>query len=260
MSVKGGAVDLGLRGMKAVLCGASKGLGRATAEALASEGCDIAICARDRTALDVAVSAIASKGVNAIGETVDVANGQALQDWIVGAAEELGGCDIFISFTSGGGGPATEETWKANFELDLLANWRGVSAVMPYLKRSNAGSIVAISTTAAFEEFFGPQPYNAMKAALINYAAALSQQLAPYGIRVNTVSPGPILIEGGSWEKIKDNNRDLFDQIVSRIPTGRLGSADEVARAIAFIASPACPFLVGANVVIDGAFTKRVQY
>ena len=165
-----------------------------------------------------------------------------------------------ISFTTASGGPASEEAFKANFELDLMATYRGVEAAMPYLEKSEAGSIVAISSTAALEDFLGPQAYNAIKAAVINYASALSQQLAPKGIRVNTVSPGPIFIEGGVWNTIKTHMTPLYDQTVKAVPMGRLGSGEEVANAIVFAASPACRFMTGANIVVDGGVTKRVQY
>ena len=253
-------MDLGLKGLKAVLAGASKGIGRATAEVLAAEGCDVALCARGKDAVDATVESLKAKGVTAHGDSVDLADGDAYRAWVKHAAERIGGVDIFICFATGSGGPPSEAAWKKNFELDLLANYRGVEAALPFIEKSQAGSIVAVSSTAALEDFFGPQPYNAMKAALINYASALSQQLAPKGIRVNTVSPGPIFIEGGSWDMIKTHMTPLYDQTVKAVPMGRLGSGEEVARAIAFIASPACRFMTGANVVIDGGVTKRVQY
>jgi len=191
---------------------------------------------------------------------VDMADAHAYGAWVDAAATELGGCDIFISFASAGGGPASEETWKATFELDVLATFRGVEAAMPHLEKSKAGSIVAVSSTAALEEFFGPQAYNAMKAAVINYASALSQKLAPAGIRVNTVSPGPVFIDGGAWDMIKTHMTPLYDGTLKTIPMGRMGAADEVGRAIAFVASPTCRFMTGTNLVIDGGLTKRVQY
>ena len=253
-------MDLGLKGMKAVLAGASKGIGRATAEALAAEGVDVAICARGAEGVQAAVASLKAKGVKAIGESVDMADGAAYRAWIERAATELGGCDIFISFASAGGGPASEETWKATFDLDVMATYRGIEAAMPFLEKSKAGSVVAISSTAALEEFFGPQAYNAMKAAVINYASALSQKLAPKNIRVNTVSPGPVFVNGGAWDMIKTHMTPLYDQTLAVVPMGRLGNPEEVARAIAFVASPACAFMTGANLVIDGGVTKRVQY
>jgi 3-oxoacyl-[acyl-carrier protein] reductase len=253
-------MDLGLKGMKAVLAGASKGIGRATAEVLAAEGCDVAVCARGAGGVQATVESLKAKGVNAVGEAVDMKDAAAYQAWVARAADQLGGCDIFISFASAGGGQASEDAWKASFEVDLMSTWRGVQAALPYLEKSQAGSVVAVSSTAALEEFFGPQAYNAIKAAVINYASALSQQLAPKGIRVNTVSPGPIFIEGGSWDMIKTHMTPLYEQTIKTTPVGRLGTGEEVARAIAFVASPACRFMVGANLVIDGGITRRVQY
>ena len=253
-------MDLGLKGKKAILAGASKGIGRATAEALAGEGCDVAICARGAEGVQATVDSLKSKGVKAFGDSVDMKDAGAYAAWVEKAAGQLGGCDIFISFASAGGGPASEDTWKATFDLDLMATYRGVQAALPHLEKSKSGSIVAVSSTAALEDFFGPQAYNAMKAAVINYAAALSQQLAPKGIRVNTVSPGPIFIEGGSWDMIKTHMTPLYEQTLKNVPMGRLGTGEEVAKALAFIASPACPFMVGTNVVIDGGITRRVQY
>jgi 3-oxoacyl-[acyl-carrier protein] reductase len=253
-------MDLGLKGLKAILAGATKGIGRATAEALAAEGCDVAVCARGAEGVEATVASLKAKGVNAFGEAVDMADADAYKAWVARAAEALGGCDIFISFASAGGGPASEKAWKAVFDLDLLATYRGVEAALPYLEKSKAGSIIAVSSTAAVEEFLGPQAYNAIKAAVINYASALSQQLAPKQIRVNTVSPGPVFIKGGSWDMIKTHMTPLYDQTVKAVPMGRLGTGEEVANAIVFMASPACPFMTGANVVIDGGVTKRVQY
>ena len=253
-------MDLGLKGLKAILAGATKGIGRATAEALAAEGCDVAVCARGAEGVEATVASLKAKGVKAFGEAVDMADADAYKAWVARAAEALGGCDIFISFASAGGGPASEKAWKAVFDLDLLATYRGVEAALPYLEKSKNGSIIAVSSTAAVEEFLGPQAYNAIKAAVINYASALSLQLAPKQTRVNTVSPGPVFIKGGSWDMIKTHMTPLYDQTVKAVPMGRLGTGEEVAKAIVFMASPACPFMTGANVVIDGGVTKRVQY
>ncbi|MGZ5930703.1 MAG: SDR family NAD(P)-dependent oxidoreductase [Rhizomicrobium sp.] len=253
-------MDLGLKGMKAILAGGSKGIGRATAEVLAAEGCDVAVCARGKEGVDKTVASLKGKGVKAFGEAVNMANGAEYTAWVKRAAEQLGGCDIFVSFASAGGGPASEETWKAVFDLDLMSTWRGIQAALPFLEQSKAGSIVAISTTAAVEDFLGPQAYNAIKAAVINHASAMSHALAPKGIRVNTVSPGPVYIDGGSWDMVKTHMKPIYDMTLKAIPMGRLGNAEEVARAIAFVASPACRFMTGTNIVIDGAFTKRVQY
>jgi 3-oxoacyl-[acyl-carrier protein] reductase len=130
---------------------------------------------------------------------------------------------------------------------------------MPFLSASDAASVVVISSTAGVETFMGPQPYNAIKGALVIHAKQLSQALAPQGIRVNCVSPGPVYIEGGAWDMIKTHMTDLYDSTLAQIPQGRMGSAGEIANAVAFLASPAASLITGVNLVADGGFTKRVQ-
>lgn len=253
-------MDLELKDKNVIIAGASRGIGLAAAHAFAAEGCNVAICARGQDGVDAALSEIARHGGKAVGDAVDMTNADGYRAWIDKAAGELGGCDIFIPMASAGGGPASEETWKATFDLDLMCVYRGIEAALPHLEKSNTGAIVAVSTTAALEDFAGPQAYNAMKAAVINYASAMSQALAPKEIRVNVVSPGPIYIEGGAWNWVKDNIPDFYNATLAAMPMGRFGNAEEIANAIVFAASPAVPFMTGANIVIDGAFTKRVQY
>ncbi|MEO0981297.1 MAG: SDR family oxidoreductase [Pseudomonadota bacterium] len=253
-------MDLKLNGKKVLIAGASRGIGLATAKAFAAEGCDVAICARGAEGVGAAVADISSAGTRVVGDAVDIADGAAYRAWVDKAAGELGGCDVFVPMASAGGGPASEDTWKAAFDIDLMSVARGVEAATPFLEKSDAGAIVCVSTTAALEDFAGVQAYNAVKAAVINHAAGLAQALAPKGIRVNTVSPGPIYIEGGAWNFVKDNMKPFYDATLAAIPMGRMGNAEEVANAIVFAASSAVPFMTGTNIVIDGGVTKRVQY
>lgn len=253
-------MDLGLKGLKAILAGASKGIGRHTAEMMADEGVDIAFCARDESSIAETTNSLKAKGVAVHGTSVDLSDPAAYRGWVDEAAAALGGCDIFISFASAGGPPASEESWKAAFDVDVMGTWRGIDAAMPHLEKSDAGSIIVIGTTVAIEPGFGPQPYAAMKAAIIHHAGALAQKLAPQGIRVNSVSPGPIFIEGGAWDNIKQGRPEFYDATIAKVPAGRLGNADEVASAILFLASPRARFITGTNVVIDGGMTKRIQF
>jgi 3-oxoacyl-[acyl-carrier protein] reductase len=117
-----------------------------------------------------------------------------------------------------------------------------------------------ISSTAALEKFIGPSAYNAMKAALLNYSGALAQEVGGKGIRVNAISPGPIMIEGGAWDNIKKHMTPFYEATVAEIPVGRMGKAEEVAAQVALLASPLGAFTTGANLVIDGGFTKRIQF
>ena len=252
-------MDLGLSGKKAIITGSTRGIGRAIANLLADEGVHLGICARNQEEVDSAVADLKAKGVTVTGAVIDVADKDSYQAWIASAAEELGGIDIFIPNVSAGGGAMGDEGWQNNFNVDLLGTTRGIEAAMPFLEKSDAGSIVVISSTAGVETFMGPQPYNAIKAALVVHAKQLSQALAPNGIRVNCVSPGPIYIEGGAWEFIKNNMADLYEATLNDIPRGSYGTAEEVANAVAFLASPAASLITGVNLVADGGFTKRVQ-
>lgn len=252
-------MDLGLKGRKAVITGATRGIGRAIAEQLAAEGASLAICARNADEVQAAVEALSAAGATCTGAAVDVGDRDAYQAWIGTAAEEMGGIDIFIPNVSAGGGQMDENGWRANFEVDLLGTTRGIEAALPHLQASDAGAIVIIATTAAVETFLGPQPYNAIKAALITHGKQLSQALAADGIRVNCVSPGPIYFAGGAWEFIENNMPDIYNATLADIPAGRMGTPQEIANAVAFLASPAASLITGVNLVADGGFTKRVQ-
>jgi NAD(P)-dependent dehydrogenase (short-subunit alcohol dehydrogenase family) len=131
---------------------------------------------------------------------------------------------------------------------------------MAHLKKSGQGSVVIISSTNAIETFAAPMAYNAMKAALITYSKQLSQFVGKDNVRVNSLCPGPIYFEGGAWEMIKGTNQKFYDSTVRQIPCGRMGTPDEVARVVAFLASPASSLITGANVVADNGYTKGVRY
>jgi len=252
-------MDLKLNGQTALVTGGTKGIGRAIAEALSDEGCNIALCARTAPDVDVAVEAIAAKGVKVTGQTLDVGDADAFKSWVAAAAGELGGLDIFVSNVSGGNAPG-EKGWRAAFEYDVMGAVRGVEAALPFLKESANGNIVMISSTAALEKFINAGAYNAMKGAVIQYSGALAQDLGGDGIRVNTVSPGPIFIDGGAWDNIKQNMTPFYESILAQIPLGRMGTAAEVAAQVALLASPLAAFTTGTNVVIDGGLTKRIQF
>jgi 3-oxoacyl-[acyl-carrier protein] reductase len=251
-------MDLGLKGKKVVITGGSRGIGRAIANFMIAEGADVAICARNEEEVNAAVAELGASG-KATGAAVDVADKAALQGWIASAAEEMGGIDILVPNVSAGGGQMDESGWRANLEVDILGTTNAIEAAMPSLQASGAASITIIGTTAAVEDFLGPQTYNAMKAALIVHSQGLAQALASSGVRVNCVSPGPIMIEGGAWDFIKNNMADIYNGALANQPSGRMGSADEVANAVGFLASPAASWVTGVNLVVDGGFTKRVQ-
>jgi 3-oxoacyl-[acyl-carrier protein] reductase len=252
-------MDLGLEGKKALVTGASRGLGRAIAETLASEGVDLAICGRTADSLEEAAKSLESKGVKVYSKIVDVGDGDALKGFIADSVAELGGLDILVSNPSGGNG-MDEAAWRANFEVDLLGAVRSVEAATPALVESSAASVIFIGTTAAVETFMGPTSYNAIKAALITHANGLSQALGSKGIRVNTISPGPIFVEGGSWDRIKQHRAEMYEDAQKTHPGGELGEAQDVANATVFLSSPAAKHITGVNLVVDGGYTKRVNF
>jgi NAD(P)-dependent dehydrogenase (short-subunit alcohol dehydrogenase family) len=252
-------MDLGLSGKKALVTAATRGIGLSIARQLADEGVDVAVCARAEGGLESAQKDLEARGVRVFTKAVDVADKDALTSFVEEAGAALGGLDIFVSNASGGSG-AGEEAWQANFEIDVMSAARGVEAAMPLLGASEAGAIVFVSSTAALEYLGVPQPYNAMKAALLAHASDLAQALAPRGIRVNSVSPGPIYFEGGNWQMIEQAMKPIYERALAQCAIGRMGTPEEVARAVTFLSSPAASLITGANLVCDGGFTKRIQY
>ena len=253
-------MDLGLGGLKAVVTGGTRGIGRAIAELLAGEGCHVGICARGGGAIAPAVAALKAKGVNATGGAADVRDAAALKAWCDAAAAELGGIDILVANVSGFGTSLDEAGWRQAFDGDILGTFNAVEAALPYLERSHAGAIVAISSVAALEAFGGVRPYNALKAALITYVSNLAHELAAKGVRANSVSPGTIYFKGGVWHQREQQSPELFKRALARNPMGRMGTPDEVARSAVFLASPAASFVTGTNLIVDGCLTQRVQF
>jgi len=253
-------MELGLRGKKAIVTGATKGIGRAIVEMLAQEGADVGLCSRTEDEVESAVRALKQHGINAVGEAVNVRDGEAYKAWLERTAQALGGCDIFVPNVSAGGGFDSEKNWTKNFEVDVMHTVRGCETLMPHLEKSGSGSVVIISSTNALETFGVPQAFNAMKAALITYAKQLSQHVGKKGVRINSVSPGPIYFEGGAWELIKGTMPKVYDYALRQIPSGRMGTPEEVARIVLFVASPAGSLFTGSNIVADNGFTKRVQF
>jgi 3-oxoacyl-[acyl-carrier protein] reductase len=253
-------MDLGLKGSRVLVSGGTKGIGRAIADMFAAEGAHVAICARDAAQVDSAVAEIAQAGGQAFGRALDVADSAALHAWVADSAAALGGIDIVIPNVSALAIGGDEAAWQAGFQTDLMGSVRMVDAAMPWLEKSAAASIVIISSVSGREVDFAAGPYGAFKAALIHYAQGLAFQLAGKNIRANTVSPGNTYFPGGVWEKIEHGNPQLFAAAMALNPTGRMATAEEIARAVVFLGSPAASFITGTNLVVDGALTRGVQF
>jgi 3-oxoacyl-[acyl-carrier protein] reductase len=252
-------MDLGLKGLRAIVTGGSKGIGRSTADILADEGCNVAICARNKDEVTSTVAALTKKGSKAYGEAIDVADKKALESFVEASAKKLGGLDIIVANVSALAVQDDEASWQKAFEVDMMHTVRTVNAAMPYLEKSKHAVIVMVSSVSGREiDFTGPA-YGAFKAALVHYSHGLAHKLAGKNIRVNSVSPGNTYFDGGVWHNIEQNLPDLFKLAMSLNPTGRMAKPDEIARGIVFLASPASSFTTGTNLVIDGALTKGVQ-
>jgi 3-oxoacyl-[acyl-carrier protein] reductase len=253
-------MDLGLKGAKVLVTGSTKGIGRAIAETFAAEGANVGICSRNQADVDSTVAALKAKGVSAFGGSVDVADGAALKAWVSDMAAKLGGVDAVVSNVSALAIGQDEESWQKEFSTDMMGTVRLVNAAMPYLEKSGAAAIVTISSVSGREVDFASGPYGTFKAAIIHYTQGLANQLAAKGIRANSVSPGNTYFEGGVWNTIKDNNPELYKTALALNPTGRMGTPQEMANAVVFLASRAASFITGTNLVVDGALTRGVQF
>lgn len=256
-------MDLGLKGKKAVVTGATRGIGRAIAETLAAEGADVAICARNQEQVNEAAAALRGHGVNVVGGAVDIADGPALRAWIAEAGQLLGGIDILVSNASALASANTEEAWKSGFDIDIMGAVRSAEAAMPFLERAAGSSgdaaIVIISSVSAAETTHA-NAYGAVKAALIHFAKGLAKEKAAAHVRVNVVSPGTVYFKGGVWNMIEEHMPDLFRDTMARNPTGRMATPQDIANAAVFLASPASAFTTGINMLVDGAITSRVNF
>lgn len=252
-------MDLGLKGLKALVTGGTKGIGGAIALTLAREGADVAICARNADEVAKSVAALLALGVNAYGTAADVGDAVALKAWVDASRAALGGIDIVVANVSALAIPGTEENWQRGFQVDMMGTVRLVEAAMPSLEKSAHAAIVTISSVSGREIDFASGPYGAFKAAIVHYTQGLAYHLAGKRIRANTVSPGNTYFEGGVWNQIEHGNPQFFKDALALNPTGRMGTPQEMANAAVFLASPAASFITGTNLVVDGALTKGVQ-
>jgi NAD(P)-dependent dehydrogenase (short-subunit alcohol dehydrogenase family) len=252
-------MDLQLSGRRALVTGGTRGIGRAIVETLSAEGVAVGFCARTAADVTATEQALAERGPRVRGWSLDVANADAVRGWVAEAAQDLGGIDIVVSNVSALAIPDTEENWQRSFEVDLMAAVHLVHAAMPHLEASDAASIIAVSSVSGREIDFAAGPYGTMKAALVHYISGLAYQLAGKGIRANAVSPGNTFFAGGVWDQIQTGNPDLYAHALGLNPTGRMGTPQEMARAVAFLASPVSSFTSGTNLVVDGALTRGVQ-
>lgn len=248
-------MDLGLKGLKALVTGSTAGIGASIAETLAAEGCDVAICSRSPDRVSRMLERLASSGGSHVGKAVDVTDAEAFQAWVDEAVQRMGGLDIYVANVS-----ALSRDWQEAVNTDILATVAGMDAVIPHLQQSDNASVVYISSIAGIVGVPPLAAYGAVKAAMTHYMKTLSMKLVKKGVRVNAVAPGDILFEGGIWDRTRRDNPEVFAKVLRRNPMGRLGTPEEVASMVAFLSSPRASFVTGSHVVVDGGNTTHVHF
>jgi NAD(P)-dependent dehydrogenase (short-subunit alcohol dehydrogenase family) len=251
-------MDLQLNGTRVLVTGGTRGIGRAIVAAFLDEGATVGFCARDPEEVAATRQALQDRG-RVTGSVLDVGDAEALAAWVEESATAFGGLDVVVANVSALAIPDSEENWQASLNVDLMHTVRLVRAAMPHLERSEAASIIAISSVSGRESDFASGPYGTAKTAIVGYINGLALQLAQQGIRANTVSPGNTYFEGGVWAGIESGDPDLYQTAVGLNPTGHMGTPEEVAGPVVFLASPKARRVSGTNLVVDGALTRGIQ-
>ena len=256
-------MDLQLSGQVAIVTGSSRGLGLAAASALAAEGCLVTLCARSRSALESAALAVAERAGGTdrvLSVEADLSTPGGVESVVARTVERFGGVDVLVNNLGVARGSdllgTTDAEWQDALDQTLFPAIRATRLVVPHMQKRGGGSVVIVASIFG-REAGGRMAYNAVKAAEISLAKSLAQQLAPSNIRVNSVSPGSILFEGGSWWKRQQADPDGIADFVKReLPFGRFGRPEEVGDVVAFLASPRASWISGTSVVVDGCQSR----
>lgn len=242
-------MDLQLNGLHAVVTGGSSGIGAAIVRTLAAEGCKVAFCARDGSRITAMLDAADPQAGPIRGDSVDITDSGQFREWLA----SLGPFDIYVANVS-----ALSNDWDTAIQTDIQATVNTTEAVIPTLLRSPHAAITCVGSKAASLISPSGGAYGPAKAAIVHYMRSLAARLLPT-VRVNVVSPGDTLAPGGLWDKVRLEEPAKFEQVVQRNPMKRLATAEEIARVVAFISSPAASFVAGANWYVDGGSTSHVQ-
>ena len=235
------------QGKRVVVAGGSRGIGRGCALAFAAAGARVSICARSEGPL---LATRAELGAGAHAMVCDLGDGPAVTGYVEAAAVEFGGIDVLVNNASGFGAQDTEAGWEAGLNVDVLATTRASRAAVPHMPPGS--SIINVSSISGFRPSLRTPAYAAVKALLINYTQSQAAALGARGIRVNGVAPGSIEFPGGSWEQRRTSDPALYQRILASIPFGRLGTPEEVADVVLFLASPLARWVTGHTIVVDG--------
>ena len=258
-------MDLALQDKVAIITGSSRGLGLACASSLAAEGCRVTLCARGEARLNEAaaeVRRLAGGRDRVLAVRADVATEKGVEEVVVRTVEAFGGLDILVNNVGLARGSTivetTDEEWREALDQTLFPAVRASRLAVPHMKRRGAGAIVMIASIYG-RESGGRMTYNAVKAAEISLAKSMAQQLAPDNIRVNSVAPGSILFEGGSWHRRQQEDPAGIAEFVRReLPFGRFGRPEEVGAVVAFLVSSRASWISGASVSVDGCQSRSL--
>jgi 3-oxoacyl-[acyl-carrier protein] reductase len=261
-------MDFGIKGQAAVVAAASKGLGRACAIALAAEGVNVAVFARDLNALNETAAAARAQGAQAIAIQADVTRPDDIRQVIDRAASEFGRLDILVC-NAGGPTPgvfasASEEQWEQAFQLNLMSVVRLVNATLPHLRKQGGGRIINLVSTSVREPIAGLLLSNSIRPGVIGLAKTLSQELGPDHITVNNIITGSILtdrqrsLRERTAQQLGISVEEAIKQVEKNIPLGRLGDPEELAALVAFLASRQAAYITGASIPVDGGVMKGI--
>ena len=255
-------MDLGLAGKVAMVSGASRGIGRAIALGLADEGCRVSVCARGQAQLDATARKAQGRGSEVLAVRRDVTDEVQARGWVDETLDRFGGVDILVNNVGGsrpgGNLRASRADWRAGFDLNFFSALDLCRLVVPAMQDRGAGCVLNVASIYG-REWGGPMTYNAAKAAMISLSKEMARELAPGGIRVNSVAPGSILFPGGAWEKRRTENPEGIAAFVeAELPAGRFGTPEEVADVVVFLASDRAGWVSGACVTVDGCQSRSL--
>jgi len=256
-------MELGLKGKRVLVTGGTRGIGLAIVRTIAQEGGRVVLCARNAEQVAETVADFQKQGLAVAGTAVDITDHAALTAWVDQSADAMNGIDIVVANPSSLGMGVSAQDWKNGYEVDLMGTVHTIAAAQLHLEKAalvSGDAAILVISSAAIAETDAESAYGAYKAALVFHAKGAARRLAPKKIRVNTVSPGTIYSDDGFWGNVKRHMPKMYEAYLNKNPLGRMGTPQEVATTAAFLCSPAASFVTGANLIVDGGITSRVNY